>query len=243
MFSTERPRQTKELVCVLQFPEALGFNGSYVYTLLSSWITFFLLTTPHMSMQLQMHKQSSLWAQTHTQLGHYSLGNGCLAAETLRELVACLFPPLLCFHWNIMLLQGGEQEERKTRIFWLLTPPVFTPHLSNHPLPLLHPSCKAVETPTVHSWQFQATLKMCWSGFAFQHAPWTEGLCERIPVNVFTRTTTDSLMWHAGHGKRHRALNAVTQRAVTHINCAQSHWPKANMYTERGRAVLLLCIT
>lgn len=32
----------------------------------------------------------------------HGAGNSCLAAESLRELVACLFPPLPCFHWNIV---------------------------------------------------------------------------------------------------------------------------------------------
>lgn len=101
MFMTD-----KRASVVLQLPEAPALNSSYLRTRYLQLNYIFLAPTQHAWMQRQMqkqnpHKWSSLWAQTHAQSG-YTLGNGCLAAESLREPVACLFPPLLCFHWNVM---------------------------------------------------------------------------------------------------------------------------------------------
>lgn len=47
---------------------------------------------------LGKHTVFSMSANT---IGSYGLGNGCLAADSLKWLVPCLFPALLCFHSNV----------------------------------------------------------------------------------------------------------------------------------------------
>lgn len=79
-----------------------GLNGSYSPTLSTSSITFFWLQQ-HVrpcsyKCTRKTHNRSSPRTQTTVS---YSLGNSSLAAETVRQLVACLFPPLLCFQWNV----------------------------------------------------------------------------------------------------------------------------------------------
>lgn len=118
MSSTECPWQTKEPLWMLQLPESLVLNGSYLCRRFSSSSTCFWLRhhIPPCSYKCtnKTHSQSSPRAQTQTQIACYGLGNGCLAAETLRELVACLFPPLLCSIetlYNCRQREGGKKKQ------------------------------------------------------------------------------------------------------------------------------------
>lgn len=85
---TRHSQQTILLLCTRQLPEALDFTGSYLSTFPSAELIFFgnTATVQHIQAVANAHNEGS--ACTDMQTGCWNLGNSCLAAETLRELVA-----------------------------------------------------------------------------------------------------------------------------------------------------------
>lgn len=144
MFSTECPSQTKEPLWMLQLPESLGLNGSYLCPLFPRWITFFWL---------QHHIGPCSYKctyKTHNPVFTVSTNTSRLLQSWQRlpssgdtEGACCLFVsssalfPLECY-----ITAGGGKEERKSRICRLLTPPV-PPHPSIH-FPFFIQQCSCV---------------------------------------------------------------------------------------------------
>lgn len=133
--SVQNVHMRQKSFCVQPPVEGKGFDGSYLWTL--QWKCIFLITHHHTHMHIctyictNTHQQYSTSTKTHTQLSLYSLGNGCLAAETLRALVACLFPPLLLSPLEHYITMGRRKEEdRKRGNLLAVDTPSFPPHLS-----------------------------------------------------------------------------------------------------------------
>lgn len=147
---TQRPGQTKELVWRLQLPEALRFSVSYLHS--SAELHFSASTATHTihpatNPQAKKNKKqkhthtlnpSPLWAQTRTQIGLQSLGDGCQAAETLSELVACFVSSSALFLLERYVTAGRGGGGRRDQSLAVNTPcvhptsiqPLLLPHLS-----------------------------------------------------------------------------------------------------------------
>lgn len=120
MFSTECPGQTKEPLWALQLPEG-SQRQLFTHTFHpASYI--FLLTTPHTSMHLQMHKQNT--RQVFTMSANT---DNCLLQSWQRLLssgdtegACCLFvSSSALFPLERYVTAGGEKRERKSSVFTL----------------------------------------------------------------------------------------------------------------------------
>lgn len=138
IFSRECPSQTKELLRKLL--EVSCFSVGHFPLLLSSWTVFNGYNTTcicAVTNAQAKRKTRPLCKHKHIQTGCNSFGNSYLAAETLRELIACFF---LCFVSTGTLRNFREWRRLKKHQNSLTgDTPCFHP-TSINPLPLLNPN-------------------------------------------------------------------------------------------------------
>lgn len=137
VFGTECSWRTKESLLLLKPPEAPGLNGCCLYTLILPLNSIFLVRTPHASMQLRMHKQNTQAAfteSTNTYTNWLLPSWQRLLSSGNAEGACCLFvSSSALFPLERYVTSGGEKEERKSTICWLLTPPTSIYHSIHFP--------------------------------------------------------------------------------------------------------------